>query len=286
MAAKRIPDLASLTGAGSVAGDLLLIYDADLDVTKKITRNELAIGLQNDFPAAPVVGTLGAQNADAVNITGGTISGVTISGLAADLAIADGGTGAGTASGARAALGAAASGANSDITSLSGLTTPLSIPQGGTGATSAAAARAALGAAASGANSDITSLSGLTTPLSVAQGGTGTNSLAGLATAIGALGVTAESITANGYVKLTNGLTLQWGKYQPGGNLGENTYGQTFPTPFATNCFIVIATPIAGGDAWVQVQSASITTSGWTARVQAEEPGKNILGWYWLALGN
>jgi len=36
--------------------------------------------------------------------------------------------------------------------------------------------RASLGAAASGANSDITSLSGLSTPLSTAQGGTGSNS--------------------------------------------------------------------------------------------------------------
>lgn len=42
--------------------------------------------------------------------------------------------------------GAAASGANSDITSLSGLLTPLSVGQGGTGATNAADARANLGA--------------------------------------------------------------------------------------------------------------------------------------------
>jgi len=39
----------------------------------------------------------------------------------------------------------AASGANSDITSLSGLTTPLSLSQGGTAATSAATARSSLG---------------------------------------------------------------------------------------------------------------------------------------------
>jgi len=43
--------------------------------------------------------------------------------------------------------GLAASGANSDITSLSGLTTALSVAQGGTGATSAAAALTSLGAA-------------------------------------------------------------------------------------------------------------------------------------------
>jgi hypothetical protein len=53
------------------------------------------------------------------------------------------------------------------------LTAALSVTNGGTGAITAPLARTNLGAAASGANSDITSLSGLTTALSVAQGGTG-----------------------------------------------------------------------------------------------------------------
>ena len=47
-------------------------------------------------------------------------------------------------------------------------------------AANAAAARSTLSAAASGANSDITSLSGLTTPLTVAQGGTGAATLTGV----------------------------------------------------------------------------------------------------------
>lgn len=51
----------------------------------------------------------------------------------------------------------------------------LNVASGGTGATTATAARANLSAAKSGANSDITSLSGLTTPLSITQGGTGAN---------------------------------------------------------------------------------------------------------------
>ena len=63
----------------------------------------------------------------AAAITGGTIVGIT------DLAVADGGTGASTAANARTNLSAAASGANSDITSLTGLTTPLTVAQGGTG---------------------------------------------------------------------------------------------------------------------------------------------------------
>ena len=61
------------------------------------------------------------------------------------LPIASGGTASTTAGGARTALSAAASGANSDITSLTGLTTPLSIAQGGTAATTAGGVRTALG---------------------------------------------------------------------------------------------------------------------------------------------
>jgi len=53
--------------------------------------------------------------------------------LTNDLAVADGGTGASTATNARTNLGAAASGANSDITSITGLTTALTVAQGGTG---------------------------------------------------------------------------------------------------------------------------------------------------------
>jgi hypothetical protein len=49
------------------------------------------------------------------------------------LAVAGGGTGSITASGARTNLSAAQSGANTDITSLGGLTTPITVAQGGTG---------------------------------------------------------------------------------------------------------------------------------------------------------
>lgn len=55
------------------------------------------------------------------------------------------------------------------LTNLGGSTTGKAVFKSANTAT----ARTAVGAAASGANSDITSLTGLTTPLSVAQGGTG-----------------------------------------------------------------------------------------------------------------
>ena len=58
------------------------------------------------------------------------------------------------------------------VSSLS-LTTPLSVAQGGTGSATAAGARTNLAAAASGANSDITSMSGFTGLLDLSNGAAG-----------------------------------------------------------------------------------------------------------------
>lgn len=74
-----------------------------------------------------MLGSMATQNANNVSITGGTIgSGVTfngnITGTASNVtgivAVANGGTGASTAANARTNLGAAASGANTDITAI------------------------------------------------------------------------------------------------------------------------------------------------------------------------
>ena len=68
------------------------------------------------------LGTIATQDASNVNVSGGVISGIT------DLAIADGGTGASTAAGARTNLGAAVNGANNDITSMSAITGGVGTP--------------------------------------------------------------------------------------------------------------------------------------------------------------
>ena len=73
---------------------------------------------------------------------GSLLTGLTAANLAGLVPVSHGGTGAGTPTTARAALGAAGSGANSDITSLSGLIAPLSISQGGTAGTTASNALA------------------------------------------------------------------------------------------------------------------------------------------------
>lgn len=79
--------------------------------TTQIATTEFVIQavLQSSGNISGLLGTMSSQNANAVNITGGTMNSVTITGGSVtgitDLAIADGGTGASTASGARTNLG-------------------------------------------------------------------------------------------------------------------------------------------------------------------------------------
>jgi len=155
-------DPGSLTPTGVSAGT----YGSALNVGRFTVLDTGQLTYANDIaiqiPSTQVtgLGTMATQSANAVVITGGSVNGTIIGATTPDagyftsltstgatnlgtintgtwnattIAVAKGGTGATTASAARSNLGAAASGANSDITSLSGLTTPLSAPQGGTG---------------------------------------------------------------------------------------------------------------------------------------------------------
>jgi hypothetical protein len=98
------------------------------------------------------------------------------------------------------------------INSLDG-SNPLTVAKGGTGAADAGTARANIGAAAAGDNTDITSLTGLTTALAVDKGGTGAtlalnalNNLGGVNTAadvgVGGVGVFEQKAFVNGSNRL------------------------------------------------------------------------------------
>jgi hypothetical protein len=100
-------------------------------------------------------------------------------------------------------------------------------------ASTTAAARTAIAAAASGANSDITSLTGLTTPLSVGQGGTGTSTAftAGSVAFAGASGVYSQD-NANLFWDNTND-RLGIGTASPLVKLdvvGDASFGSTITT--------------------------------------------------------
>ena len=110
--------------------------------------------------------------------------------LSTPIAIAQGGTGATTAGTALINLGGTSLGI--------GIFT----------AVNAAVARASIGAAASGANADITSLSGLTTPISVVQGGTGQTTYTNGQLLIGNTTgntLTKATLTAGTGITVTNG---------------------------------------------------------------------------------
>jgi hypothetical protein len=142
------------------------------------TTGAFTLGVKTASGAATLVtqGATGILYCDGTNI----ISATTSAAFAGIVPVVQGGTGASnapsaltnlggtgigtsvftatTTAAARTAIAAAASGANSDITSITGLTTPLTVAQGGTGANNAASARSNLSAAASGSNADITAL--------------------------------------------------------------------------------------------------------------------------------
>lgn len=104
----------------------------------------------------------------------------------------------------------------------------LPVASGGTGSANTTTARSNLGAAASGANSDITSLTGLTTALTVAQGGTGANTItsgailkgngtSAIATATAGTDYVSPSVATTftkqqvgGNVALTDASTISW----------------------------------------------------------------------------
>ena len=121
------------------SGDPLKIVKGT-EINTEYDNIATAVATKADLASPTFTGTVVIPTATITTaaITTATISGGTITGIT-DLAVADGGTGASTAAGARTALSAAALGANSDITALSGLTTALSVAQGGTGAATATA---------------------------------------------------------------------------------------------------------------------------------------------------
>jgi hypothetical protein len=149
------------------------------------------------------LGTMATQNANTVAITGGNIDSTTIGAST-------------PAAGSFTTLTSTSSTNLGTISSGVWNGTPIAVLYGGTGATTASGARTNLGAAASGANSDITSLSGLTTPLSTTQGGTSfgsytTGDLLYASTSTG-LARLNDVATGNSLISGGVGVAPSWGK--------------------------------------------------------------------------
>lgn len=285
---------------GALVSNVTIVVPATVQQywVNNATTNAFTLGLQASGSSAT---TLVTQGETAILYCDGTdiISATTSSPFAGILPVLQGGTGANNAPSARTNLGAtgigsalftaatsasarstisaAASGANSDITSLTGLTTPLTVAQGGTGSTTAGGARTNLGAAASGSNADITALTNaagiqIGAPTAGAQGagtinatglfingvgvGTGSGSVTNVAMTVPSfLSVTGSPITTSGTLAVSlsgtalpvaNGGTGQT-SYTDGQLLIGNSTGNTLTKATLTAGSGISITNSAGG---------------------------------------
>ena len=197
-------------------GQLLIGNSTGNTLTKTTLTAGSGISITNGAGAITITSTAGGGTVTSVAASGGTTglsftgSPITTSGtltLAGTLAIASGGTGATSASGARLTLLAAGSGANSDITSLTGLTTALSVGQGGTGlATVPTNGQLLIGNGTNYSVATITAGSGVSV----------TNSAGGITIAATGSGGTVTSVSGSGG---TTGLTLAGGPITGTGTL-------------------------------------------------------------------
>lgn len=99
---------------------------------------------------------------------------------------------------------------------------------------------------------------------------------------------------ANGYVKLPNGLMLQWATRFINNFTGEGKYSAAFPVSFEYGCYGLSADIVFDADdididanSWVQILQSTITKSGFAYRIQSADstPYKYTIGVKFIAIG-
>jgi hypothetical protein len=222
------------TGTAIPAGKKVIVY---LDGTNAIEALNHVVGSFSVGGNASVTGFVSASG----NLsTSGDLSVTGAATLGTALAVLQGGTGSTTASGARSNLSAAASGANSDITSLTGLTTPLAANRGGTGVANNAASTITI----SGSFGTTITVSG-TTAVTLPTSGTlatlaGTETFTNKTLTNPTITNYTESVVPIGTVTTTNTIALTSGTVQTATLTASTACTFTMPTATAGKSFILL----------------------------------------------
>jgi hypothetical protein len=248
-----------------------------------ITNSAGGITITSTAGGGTVTSVSGAGGSTGLTLTGGPITTTGTLTLGGTLAIANGGTGAATASGARLNLdtpstgGSGASGtwginitgSAASATTATNVTGTVAVANGGTGATTAGVALSNLGAYAASNPSGFTSNTGTVTSVSGSGGTTGLTLSGGPITSSGTLSLGGTLAVANGGTGATTQGTAQAALDVPsrGGSGASGTWGINISGNAATATSATTATTATTANALntgnnYQVNSLGVGTAG------------------------
>ena len=250
----------------------------DMDIIVPGTIQQYWVGNDTDLASAPYnitiktaagTGVTLANNSRAIMFCDGTnVVDADTSTISIPVAINQGGTGSTTASGARVNLG----GTSVGIAVFTAATT--------------AAARTAIGGAADGANSDITSLSGLTTPLSAAQGGTGltaSGTVGNVLTSTGSAWVSSAPAAGGTVTSITAGTGLTGGTITSTGTIAID---YTAASPWTGKQTFTGSTSVLAAKLVNALETATISATAATGTINYDITTQSVLYYTSDASGN
>jgi hypothetical protein len=241
----------------------------NMDIIVPGTIQQYWVGNDTDLASAPYTITIKtaagtgvtlANSSRAIMFCDGTnVVDADTSTISIPVAINQGGTGAITASSARVNLGGTSVGVAVFT------------------AASAAAARTAIGGAADGANSDITSLSGLTTPLSAAQGGTGltaSGTVGNVLTSTGSAWVSSAPATGGTVTSITAGTGLTGGTITSTGTIAID---YTAASPWTGKQTFTGSTSVLAAKLVNALETATISATAATGTINYDITTQSVL---------